>query len=89
MSDRDRVAALTQGAHEAVTPYLVRELRDRVRLRSFPRVSSVYDEALETADRVYKILSNLEHERETAQEAAAQPQEKVKSHEDKKTRVKN
>src|SRR5690349_17704003 len=68
---RDTERALTRA-----TPFLRRQIGARIRLRRVPEIRFEFDRAVETQDRVEKILIDLQAERD-AREAApsAEPQD--------------
>ena len=61
----------TSRALARATPFLRRQLGNRLRLRRIPELQFFYDENIERLDRVERILQELESERATRAATAA------------------
>jgi ribosome-binding factor A len=53
------------------TPFLRRQIGDRIRLRRVPELFWEYDESVEKQDRIEKILLDLQRERDEREQAQA------------------
>ena len=62
----------TEKALRRAAPFLRRQIGQRLRLRRVPEIEFFYDESIEKADRVERILHELEQER-AAREPAFRP----------------
>jgi ribosome-binding factor A len=60
-TDEEQVASME--ALRAATPWLRRQLGERLRLRKVPELSMRPDDSIESGDRVLRILRELEAER--------------------------
>src|SRR5262249_10190921 len=60
----DRARRETAKALERATPFLRRQIGQRIRLRRVPELHFEYDESVEKQDRIEKILLDLQRERE-------------------------
>ena len=64
-------------ALERVTPFLRRQIGQRIRLRRVPELQFFFDETVERGDRIEQILRDLDAERrETAAQPATGPDER-------------
>ncbi|MBI4063529.1 MAG: ribosome-binding factor A [Elusimicrobia bacterium] len=52
-------ADLAQQALEDLEPEITRELKKRLTIKRLPRLSFIYDNSMESADRVLQILNSL------------------------------
>ena len=62
----DKARAETRKALGRATPFLRRQIGQRLRLRRVPELDFFFDESIETQDRIEKILHGLEAERAAA-----------------------
>lgn len=62
----DKARQETRKALERATPFLRRQIGQRLRLRRVPELSFLFDESIEKQDRIEKILQDLNAERAAA-----------------------
>ncbi|MBI4668111.1 MAG: ribosome-binding factor A [Elusimicrobia bacterium] len=58
-SNAARAPGPLQEVLQSLLPEIMNRLSRRMRIKRLPRLSFVYDESLESADRVYRILNKL------------------------------
>jgi ribosome-binding factor A len=70
----------TSRALARATPFLRRQLGNRLRLRRIPELQFFYDENIERLDRVERILQELESERATRAATASDDPDTIAGH---------
>ncbi|MGH9409663.1 MAG: 30S ribosome-binding factor RbfA [Vicinamibacterales bacterium] len=71
---RDTARALTRA-----TPFLRRQLGQRIRLRRVPELEFFYDESIANQDRIERILQELKAETESRGDGATAPEPRARS----------